>query len=279
MTTVSEKRRAFRALHESGCFVLPNPWDVGTARYLQHLGFKALATTSSGAAWSLGYADGNVPLDLMLDHIRGIAEASDVPLNADFMNGYGDSPDAVAESVRRCLATGVAAVSIEDQIPRQKALYDLDMAVERLKAARAAIDADGGEALLVGRTECFVIGHSEPLEQTIRRLVAFAEADADCLYAPHLKTADQIAAVVKAVAPKPVNVLAIGLGGLTVAALADLGVRRISVGGVMARMAWAGFMKSAKEIADAGTFTAFEEAASGADLDCLFAADGTRRAP
>ncbi len=272
MTTVSEKRRVFRALHASGCFVMPNPWDVGTARYLQHLGFKALATTSSGAAWSLGHADGEVPLEAMLDHIRTIAEASDVPLNADFMNGYGDSPDAVGESVRRCLATGAAAVSIEDQIPRQKALYDLDQAVDRMRAARAAIDADGGEALLVGRSEGFVIGLPDPLKETIRRLVAFAEAGADCLYAPHLKTADQIAAIVKAVAPKPVNVLAIGLGGLTVAALAELGVRRISVGGVMARMAWAGLMKSAREIADAGTFTAFADAASGAELDRLFAA-------
>ena len=277
MTTVAEKRRAFRLLHESGCFVMPNPWDVGTARYLQHLGFKALATTSSGAAWSLGYADGDVPLDLMLDHIRTIAEASDVPLNADFMNGYGDSPDAVAESVRRCLATGAAAVSIEDQVPRQKALYDLDQAVDRVRAARAAIDQDGGEALLVGRSEGFVIGLPEPLKETIRRLVAFAEAGADCLYAPHLKTADQIAAVVKAVAPKPVNVLAIGLGGLTVANLADLGVRRISVGGVMARMAWAGLQRAATEIAAHGTFEAFGDAVPGGALDALFAVDAKRR--
>jgi 2-methylisocitrate lyase-like PEP mutase family enzyme len=277
MATVAEKRRTFRALHASGCFVMPNPWDVGTARYLQHLGFKALATTSSGAAWSLGHADGDVPLDLMLDHFRTIAEASDVPVNADFTNGYGETPDAVAANVRRCIATGVAGISIEDQIPRTTALYDFDLAVERMKAARAAIDAEGGDTLLVGRSECFVVGHPDPLKETIRRLVAFAEAGADCLYAPHLKTSEQISAVVGAVMPKPVNVLAIGLGGLTVAALADLGVRRISVGGVMARMAWAGLQRAATEIAERGSFSAFDDAAPGGPLDAFFAVDAKRR--
>lgn len=278
MPTTDEKRRTFRALHREGCFVLPNPWDVGSARYLQSLGFKALATTSAGAAWSLGYADRALPLEPMLDHIRAIAEASDVPVNADFGNGFAEAPDAVAANVERCVATGVAGLSIEDQISGGNELYDFELAVDRIRAARSAIDAAGGEALLVARTECFVVGHPDPLNETVRRLAAFAEAGADCLYAPHLKTRERIVAVIEAVAPKPVNVLAIGLGQLTVADIAALGARRISVGGAMARMAWAGLQRAATEIAEHGTFDAFADAAPGQPLDDLFAMDSARRA-
>lgn len=279
MPTTSEKRRTFRALHETGCFVIPNPWDAGTARYLQHLGFKALATTSSGAAWSLGYADGGVPLDVMLDHIRTVADASDVPVNADFLAGFAVEPEDVAMNVRLCIDRGVAGLSIEDSTgDPAKPLFDFGLAVERIRAARAAIDRAGGDVLLVARAECFLTGHPEPLKEATRRLTAFAEAGADCLYAPDLRTRDEIATIVKAVAPKPVNVLARGLGGLTVAHLADLGVRRISVGGAMARMAWAGFQRAAKEIAEQGRFEAFHDAAPGRPLNELFASDSKGRA-
>ena len=281
MTKVAEKRRAFRALHETGCFVLPNPWDVGSARYLQSLGFKALATTSSGAAWSLGHADGAVALQPMLDHIRTIVEASDIPVNADFLSGFATAPYEVAANVRRCIETGVAGLSIEDATgDAASPLFDFSLAVERVAAARAAIEAAGGQVMLVARSECYLTGHSEPLKEAIRRLTAFAEAGADCLYAPGVRTPADIAAIVKAVAPKPVNVLAGGWpGSLNVAQLADLGVRRISVGGALARMAWAGVMRAARELAESGSFTAFEGAASGADLNRLFAADSARRAP
>jgi len=278
MTKVAEKRRAFRALHESGCFVLPNPWDVGSARYLQSLGFKALATTSSGAAWSLGHADGAVPLQPMLDHIRTIVEASDVPVNADFLSGFATAPHEVAANVRRCIDTGVAGLSIEDATGDVPVL-DFDLSVARVAAARASIDATGGDTLLVARAEVFFSDHPEPLKEAIRRLVAFAEAGADCLYAPGIKTREEIAAVVKAVAPKPVNVLARELGDLTVADLADLGVRRISVGGLMACSAWTGFQRAATELAGKGTFGGFAGVTSGADLNALFATNATRRAP
>ena len=272
MATVAEKRRTFRALHESGCFVIPNPWDVGTARYLQHLGFKALATTSSGAAWSMGHADGEVPLDAMLDHIRTIAAATDLPVNADFLAGFARAPHEVAANVRRCVETGVAGLSIEDATGDAKApLFDVALAVERVAAARAAIDAAGGHVILVARTECYLTGHADPLNEAIRRLTAFAEAGADCLYAPGPRTREDIAAIVKAVAPKPVNVLARGPNWLSIRDLASLGVRRVSVGGAMARMAWAGFMRSAREIAEDGQFGAFDDAASGVELDRLFA--------
>jgi 2-methylisocitrate lyase-like PEP mutase family enzyme len=277
MPTAAEKRRTFRALHREGCFVIPNPWDVGSARYLQSLGFKALATTSAGAAWTLGYADGALPLEPMLEHIRAIAEASDLPVNADFANAFADSPEGVAANVARCAATGVAGLSVEDQIPGTRELYEFELAVERVRAARAALDAEGGDTLLVARTECFVVGHPDARAETIRRLVAFSEAGADCLYAPHIRTRELIAAVVAAVAPKPVNVLAIGLGGLTVADLAGLGVRRISVGGAMSRMAWAGLQRIATEIAERGSFDAFADATPGTALDALFTADIKRR--
>jgi 2-methylisocitrate lyase-like PEP mutase family enzyme len=278
MPTVADKRRTFRALHREGCFVIPNPWDVGSARYLQHAGFKALASTSSGAAWSLGYPDGGVPLDVMLDHLRTLAEASDVPLNADFLSGFAVEPEGVAANVALCITTGVAGLSIEDATGDPAApLFDFDLAVERVRAARAAIDAAGGDVLFVARSEVFLTGHGDPLKEAIRRLVAFAEAGADCLYAPGAASREEISAIVKAVAPKPVNVLARKLGPLSVADLAALGVRRISVGGALARMAWAGLERSVREIMDEGRFDAFADAARGDVLDALFGEDRAGR--
>ncbi len=277
MPSVQDKRRAFRRLHEAGCFVIPNPWDVGTARYLQHLGFEALATTSAGFAFSQGRPDGAVPRDMMLAHIREIVMATDVPVNADFEGGYAREPDGVAESVRLCVATGVAGLSIEDSTGDQaNPLYDLDHAVARIRAARAAIDRAGGEVLLAGRAECFLVGRPD-LDETIRRLVAYAQAGADVLYAPGIRTRDQISAVVKAVTPKPVNVLMGSATELTVRDLADLGVRRISVGGALARAAWGGFIRAAKEIAEAGRFDGFADAAPSADLNRLFRDDLAQR--
>ena len=277
MPTVAEKRRTFRALHEAGCFVIPNPWDVGSARYLQSLGFKALATTSSGAAWSLGLADGAVPLEPMLEHLAAIAAAADVPVNADFLAGFADAPEGVAANVRRCLATGVAGLSIEDQVPGTESLYDADLAVERIRAARSAIDAEGGDALLVARTECYLTGHAEALDEAARRLTAFAEAGADCLYAPGVRSHDEIAILVGAVAPKALNVLVGWPGDLTVAVLADLGVRRISVGGALARTAWAAFIAAATDIGENGRFDLFASGGAAGNLDAFFKADVARR--
>jgi methylisocitrate lyase len=269
MASVAEKRRAFRALHASGCFLLPNPFDVGGARYLQHLGFPALATTSAGLAWSLGRPDGAVPRAAVLDHIRAKVDATDVPINADFESGYADDPDGVAESVRLCVATGVAGLSIEDRTAdKTKPLYEIAEAVERIKAARAAIDADKSGVLLTGRCEGFLVGQAD-LAMVIERLQAYSQAGADCLYAPGIKTREQIAAVVKAVHPKPVNLL-IGASGLSVAEVADLGVRRISVGGSLARTAWAGFMRAAREMAEKGTFTALGSGYPGGELNKMF---------
>ncbi len=272
MPSVAEKRRAFRALHETGCFVIPNPWDVGSARYLQSLGFKALATTSSGAAWSLGYADGAVPLDEMLAHIGAIATASDVPVNADFLGGFAVEPDTVAANVRRCADTGVAGLSIEDTAS-DGTLFDFDLAVARMRAARAAT----GDALLIGRSDVYFTGHADPLQEAIRRLKAFAVAGADCLFAPGAVTRDEISALVAAVAPKPLNVLIGSATDLTVADIAALGVRRISTGGALARMAWAGFQSAATEIAGQGTFGSFKYGAQGRALNDLFTADAPRR--
>jgi 2-methylisocitrate lyase-like PEP mutase family enzyme len=259
--------------------VLPNPWDVGTARYLQHLGFKALATTSAGVAFTMALPDTDwaVPRDSMLTHIRTIVEASDVPVNADFEAGYAHEPEHVAANVRLCVATGIAGLSIEDASgDKQRPLYDLDLAVARIRASRAAIDEAGCDVMLTARAECFLVGRAD-LDEAIHRLVAYAEAGADCLYAPGLKTREQIAAVVRAVAPKPVNVLMAAATGLTVGDLADLGVRRISVGSALARSAWGGFIRAAREIAEAGRFDALTNAVPFAELNGFFRDDVRHR--
>jgi 2-methylisocitrate lyase-like PEP mutase family enzyme len=267
--TIAEKRAAFRAMHTSGCFVLPNPWDAGSARYLQTLGFQALATTSSGFAWSTGHADNTLPREAILAHLRDIVEATDLPVNADFENGFGHDPAGVAESVKLAVATGVAGLSIEDSTGDPAgALFPIDVAVQRLSAARRAIDETGGETLLIGRAENFFAGKPD-LDDAIARLKAYAAAGADCLYAPGLKTPEQIKAVVTAVAPKPVNVL-MGGPGLTVPELAALGVRRVSTGGALPRAAWQGFIQTAKEIADAGSFESLGKAISFGELDGFF---------
>lgn len=277
MPSPAEKRRTFRALHESGCFIIPNPFDIGSARYLESLGFKALATTSAGAAWTYGYADGALPLDLMLEHIRGIVDATDVPINADFVAGFADAPEAVAANVGRCIETGVAGLSIEDsQDNADEPLYDFGLAVERVAAARQAIADASGDVLLVARTECYLTGHPEPRKEAIRRLTAFAEAGADCLYAPGATQRDDITAIVAAVAPKPVNVLVRGIEGLKLADFEGMGVRRVSVGGLLARMAWVGVMQAAREMAEKGSFASLTAAdgAPGSTLNQLFAAAG-----
>jgi 2-methylisocitrate lyase-like PEP mutase family enzyme len=267
--TVAEKRAAFRALHSSGCFVLPNPWDAGSARYLQTLGFQAVATTSSGFAWSVAHADNSLPRDAILAHLRAIVEATDLPVNADFENGFGDDPAGVAESVRLAVETGVAGLSIEDSTgDARAALFPIDVAVERIRAARRAIDASGGDTLLVGRAENFFAGLPD-LDDTIARLKAYAAAGADCLYAPGIQTREQIEAVVAAAAPKPVNLLIGSTSTLTLQEVAALGVRRISVGGALARAAWGGFMQAAQALAN-GRFDGFAGAASGAQLNDVF---------
>jgi 2-methylisocitrate lyase-like PEP mutase family enzyme len=268
--SVADKRRAFRRLHESGCFVIPNPWDPGSARFLQSLGFKALATTSAGFAWSKARPDNGVTRDMVIAHLQEMVAATDVPLNADFEGGFAADAAGVAESVRLAVDAGVAGLSIEDSTgdPAQP-LYTLDEAVERMRAARRAIDQTGGDTLLVGRAECFLAGRPD-LDEAIVRLKAYSSAGADCLYAPGLRTREQFAAVVAAVAPKPVNALIGWPSELTVADIAALGVRRISVGGALARTAWGGFMRAAKLLADQGSFADFSAAAPGADLNALF---------
>src|SRR4030081_579729 len=269
MPTTSEKRAAFRNMHETGCFVLPNPWDVGSARALQHLGFKAIASTSAGFAWSIGKADNRVTLDDVCQHLTALCAAVDLPVNADFEGGFAREPEKVAANVARAVKTGVAGLSIEDSTgDMAKPLYERAFAIERIKAARAAIDADNSGALLVGRCEAFLWGQSD-LSLVIDRLNAYAEAGADCLYAPGIKSKEHIAAVVKAVHPKPVNLL-VGASGLGVAEAADLGVRRISVGGSLARVAWAGFMKASREMAEQGTFTELGNGFPGGELNKMF---------
>jgi 2-methylisocitrate lyase-like PEP mutase family enzyme len=264
----------FRALHESGCFVLPNPWDIGTAVYLEHLGFKALATTSAGFAFSRGLPDtvSAVTRDAMLAHVREVAEATPLPVNADFQTGYADEPAGVAASVTLCIATGVAGLSIEDATGDNTApLYEAGLAVERIRAARGAVDASGIPVVLTARCEAWLVGHPDPMRVVLERLVAYAEAGADCLYAPGVFEPDQIAAIVKAVAPKPVNVLMPIRGrSLPISELADLGVRRVSVGSALARAAWGAFIRAARGIAETGTFEAFAEAAPFNELDDLF---------
>jgi 2-methylisocitrate lyase-like PEP mutase family enzyme len=271
--STADKRKTFRTLHQAGCFVIPNPWNVGSARYLQGLGFKALATTSSGHAHSQGYADGAPNRDQVLAHFRELAEATDVPLNADFEDGLADDLDSLAESVTRCVATGVAGLSIEDSPNDGKApLYDLDTAVARIKAARAAIDRAGGNVVLTGRAEGFIRGVPD-LDDVIRRLKAYAAAGADCLYAPGIKTRAEIEAVVNAVAPKPVNFLNSGAFGFTVDDIAAMGVRRISVGGSLARVAMHAFIRTATEIAKDGKFDGFGGLISNPELNKFFSAD------
>ena len=267
--TTADKRATFRKMHESGCFVLPNPYDVGSARALQHLGFKAIASTSAGYAWSIGRADNRVTLEDVLQHLTALCGAVDLPVNADFEGGFAHEPEKVAANVARAVKTGVAGLSLEDSTgDAAKPLYERAFAIERIKAARSAIDADNSGVLLVGRCEGFLVGQAD-LNMVIDRLQAYAEAGADCLYAPGIKSKEQIAAVVKAVHPKPVNLL-IGASGLSVAEAADLGVRRISVGGSLARAAWGGFMRASREIAEKGTFTELGNGFSGGELNKMF---------
>ncbi len=271
---IANKRRAFAALHQSGCFVIPNPWDAGSARYLQSLGFKALATTSAGFAWSHARPDNGIKRDMALAHLHEMVAAVDVPINADFENGFAPDAAGVAENVRMAVATGVAGLSIEDSTgDAARPLFTLDEAVERLRAARSAIDRAGGGVMLVGRAECFLVGRPD-LAETIARLQAYANAGADCLYAPGVTTREQIVALVEAVAPKPLNLLVGSASELTVADIAALGVRRISVGGALARSAWGGFMRSAQVLAQQGRFDGFADAASGKDLNALFSEPG-----
>jgi 2-methylisocitrate lyase-like PEP mutase family enzyme len=270
--SIADKRRAFHRLHESGCFVLPNPWDLGSARWLQGLGFKALASTSAGLAWSLGRPDNGVTREMVLAHLHALVAATELPINADFESGFAIDAAGVHDSVALALQSGVAGLSIEDSTgDAARPLYTLDEAVERLRAARRAIDEAGGEALLVGRAECFLVGRPD-LAETIARLQAYADAGADCLYAPGIHTPEQISAVVRAVAPKPVNLLMSKPGGLTVAQAAALGVRRVSVGGALARTAWGGFMRAARTLAESGSLDGFEGAAPGQELNGFFAA-------
>lgn len=263
----------FRAMHESGCFVLPNPWDVGTALYLQHLGFEALATTSAGVAFTRGLPDtvAAIPRDVMLDHIRDVVAATPLPVNADFQNGFADEPDGVARNVTLCIATGVAGLSIEDAAGgRSPALYDSRLAVERIRAARAAIDASGLPVVLTARCEAWLVGEPDAARVARERLIAFAEAGADCLYAPGVRDPQEIAAIVKAVSPNPVNVLVSAPSpDLTVARLTELGVRRISVGSALARVAWGAFIRAARSIAATGTFDSLADATPFAELNEL----------
>lgn len=268
--TTQQKRATFKALHEQGCFVLPNPWDIGSALYLQAVGFKALATTSSGHAWSQGQSDGAMPRNAILAHLRAMVEATDLPINADFESGFAADPQGVAESVRMAVATGVAGLSIEDSTgDPDMPLFPIDEAVARMRAARAAIDETGGDTLLVGRAENFVVGRPD-LDDAIARLKAYSEAGADCLYAPGIRTREQITAVVAAVAPKPVNLLVGSTSEFTMKDIAAMGVRRVSVGGGMARAAWGGFQRAARALAEDGRFDGFADAAAGKDLNALF---------
>jgi 2-methylisocitrate lyase-like PEP mutase family enzyme len=268
-TTIQDKRAAFKALHEQGCFIIPNPWDVGSALMLQGMGFKALASTSSGHAWSTGQADASVTRGHVLDHLRMLVNATDLPVNADFESGYAADAQGVAESVRMAVATGVAGLSIEDATGDKAApIYNMAEAVTRMRAARAAIDESGGDTLLVGRAENFLHGRAD-LADTIARLKAYADAGADCLYAPGIKTRDDIVAVVTAVAPKPVNLLIGWASDFTLADVAAMGVRRISVGGALARSAWGGFMQAARGL-EQGRFDGFAQAMPGAELNALF---------
>lgn len=269
MSRVPQLQRAFHELHESGCFVIPNPWDVGSALLLQQLGFRALATTSSGHAWTLGRSDNHVTLEETLSHLRAVADAVDIPVSADFEGGFAVRPEDVAKNVTQAVATGIAGLSIEDSTGNAAApLFDFPLAVERIRAARKAIDASGTHVLLTGRSEGFIVGRPD-LGETIRRLTAYAEAGAECLYAPGIRSREDVASVVSAVAPRPVNVL-VGSDFTTLAEMASLGVRRISVGGALARAAWGGFLSAAREIAEHGTFQGLAKAAPFAEVEGFF---------
>jgi 2-methylisocitrate lyase-like PEP mutase family enzyme len=258
MSVHEDRVREFHRLHESGCFVMPNPWDVGSARALEGMGFVALATTSAGFAWTLGRADTAAPLEEVLAHLRQVATAVEVPVNADFENGYALQPEEVAANVSLAVRTGIAGLSIEDSSrDGAEPLVDRDLAVARVAAAREAIDRSGTGVLLTARSEGFVVGRPD-IQETVRRLQAYAEAGADCLYAPRLTTVEQVRAVVAAVAPRPVNLL-VNAPFITVDEAADLGVRRISVGGTLARAAWGGWLRAAREIAEQGTFGGFAD--------------------
>ncbi len=268
--SVAQRRKDFFKLHESGCFVLPNPWDVGSARLLASLGYKALASTSAGFAWSTGRGDYGLKLEELLDHLTELSNATDLPVNADFESGFADDPAGVAENVRKCAATGVAGLSVENRTSDPKSpLYEFSLSVERIRAARAALDDDESGVFLVARCEGFLTGEAD-LNMTIKRLVAFAEAGADCLYAPGLRTPEQISAGVKAVAPMPVNVLVVS-PDFKVAELAELGVRRVSLGGQLAAAAWGGFMRASQEILQKGTFSELKNSYSGREITKAFA--------
>lgn len=276
MPTTAEKRQTYRKLHESGCFVIPNPWDIGSARYLQHLGFKALASTSAGVAFAQGRPDNAVGLDAMLAHLRELCAATDVPVNADFEGGYAHEPDGVAKNVTLGVATGVAGLSIEDSTgDKNNPLYDFDTAVARIHAARAAIDKTNSGAVLTGRAECFLIGRPD-LDETIRRLKAYADAGADCLYAPGIRTPEQISAVVTAVAPRPYNFLMTNYA-LKTPEIAALGVRRISVGGSLARVAYGAMIKTARQIMQDGNFGSFADAVPHPEINGFFREDFAKR--
>lgn len=275
----SPQVEAFRKLHEAGCFVMPNPWDFGSARWLRGQGFKALATTSAGYAFTQGRADQDVPRDMMLAHLAEIVKAvPDLPVNADFENGYADTPDGVAANVKLCVATGVAGLSIEDATGRQdEPLYPFELAVERVKAARKAIDETGSGVVLTARAECFLTGHPEALKESVRRIEAYAAAGADVLYAPGPKTSADIAAIVAAAGGKPVNTLIYGDFGLSVADVAAAGTRRISIGGALARAAWSAFIEATRLIAEEGSFKGFAGNGPSAPLNPFFTKDLAER--
>lgn len=276
--TIADKRTAFRALHANGCFVMPNPWDGGSARALAQMGFKALASTSAGLAWSQGHADGQLGLEDTLAHLRNLAASCELPVNADFESGFADTPEEVFRHVELAISTGVAGLSIEDSSGNPDApLRPLDESVARLQAARAAIDASGANVVLTGRAENFFVGHPD-LDDCLQRLRAYAEAGADCLYAPGIRTPEQIRAVLAAAAPLPVNVLIGWQSEFDVAELARLGVRRISVGGALARTAWQGFLQAARQIAIEGRFDHFATSTPAAELNRLFAPRSGNRA-
>lgn len=272
MASVNARRESFAALHERGCFVIPNPWDAGSARILEHLGFKALASTSAGLAFTKGLPDTMTALsrDAVLEHLRELVLASELPVNADFQSGYAEDPDGVAANVRLCVATGVAGVSIEDATGDEaRPLYPLAEAVRRIEAARAAIDASGERVLLTARAEAFLVGEKEPLADVLKRLVAYSKAGADVLYAPGARTEGDLRAIVSAVSPKPVNALVSTSNGMSVEELARLGVRRVSVGSALARVAWGGFLRAAKALSR-GSFEGLEGAASFSELNGIF---------